>query len=172
MDRRVRRQRQRAVLPGRWRQLVGEYPGLDQRGRHRLVLVGPQPDPRPELHPRDDSHPEQLGRSGAVRPADPGLDRGWLPRRGDHAQGDDGAAYRPGNRLIEKAVAAPLAASGRFIVDANGNRVRLAGVNWYGASEDLGGPAGPRRARTSTWPPTAICAGRRRCRSTTRASGP
>jgi endoglucanase len=35
-------------------------------------------------------------------------------------------------------LAMPLSASGRFIVDANGNRVRLAGVNWYGAHEDLG----------------------------------
>jgi endoglucanase len=32
----------------------------------------------------------------------------------------------------------PLATSGRFIVDANGRRVRLAGVNWYGAHEDDG----------------------------------
>jgi endoglucanase len=32
----------------------------------------------------------------------------------------------------------PLSTSGRFIVDANGSRVRLAGVNWYGAHEDLG----------------------------------
>ncbi len=34
--------------------------------------------------------------------------------------------------------APPLSASGRFIVDAHGTRVRLAGVNWYGAHEDLG----------------------------------
>jgi endoglucanase len=40
------------------------------------------------------------------------------------------------------ATAAPLSASGRFIVDAHGKRVRLAGVNWYGASEDIGVPAG------------------------------
>ncbi len=32
----------------------------------------------------------------------------------------------------------PLSASGRFIVDARGQRVRLAGVNWYGAHEDDG----------------------------------
>jgi endoglucanase len=32
----------------------------------------------------------------------------------------------------------PLSTSGRFIVDARGQRVRLAGVNWYGAHEDLG----------------------------------
>jgi len=31
---------------------------------------------------------------------------------------------------------------GRFIVDAHGHRVRLAGVNWYGASEDSGVPTG------------------------------
>jgi endoglucanase len=40
------------------------------------------------------------------------------------------------------AIATPLLTSGRFIVDANGRRVRLAGVNWYGASEDMGVPAG------------------------------
>src|SRR6201998_2828890 len=40
------------------------------------------------------------------------------------------------------AVATPLSTSGRFIVDKNGRRVRLAGVNWYGASEDMGVPAG------------------------------
>jgi endoglucanase len=40
------------------------------------------------------------------------------------------------------AVATPLSTSGRFIVDAHGKRVRLAGVNWYGASEDIGVPAG------------------------------
>jgi endoglucanase len=39
-------------------------------------------------------------------------------------------------------IATPLSTSGRFIVDAQGNRVRLAGVNWYGASEDLGVPVG------------------------------
>ena len=39
-------------------------------------------------------------------------------------------------------LAMPLSTSGRFIVDAHGRRVRLAGVNWYGASEDLGVPAG------------------------------
>jgi endoglucanase len=32
----------------------------------------------------------------------------------------------------------PLSTSGRYIVDARGWRVRLAGVNWYGAHEDLG----------------------------------
>ena len=39
-------------------------------------------------------------------------------------------------------IATPLSTSGRFIVDAHGQRVRLAGVNWYGASEDLGVPVG------------------------------
>jgi aryl-phospho-beta-D-glucosidase BglC (GH1 family) len=47
-------------------------------------------------------------------------------------------------------VATPLSTSGRFIVDAHGKRVRLAGVNWYGASEDLGVPAGlDRTSRTA-----------------------
>jgi len=40
------------------------------------------------------------------------------------------------------AIATPLSTSGRFIVDANGMRVRLAGVNWYGANEDFGLPPG------------------------------
>jgi endoglucanase len=35
-------------------------------------------------------------------------------------------------------IATPLSISGRFVVDANGRRVRLAGVNWYGFHEDLG----------------------------------
>jgi endoglucanase len=48
------------------------------------------------------------------------------------------------------AIATPLSTSGRFIVDANGNRVRLAGVNWYGASEDLGVPAGLDRVHRDT----------------------
>jgi endoglucanase len=48
------------------------------------------------------------------------------------------------------AIAAPLSASGRYIVDAHGKRVRLAGVNWYGASEDLGVPAGLDRANRDT----------------------
>jgi endoglucanase len=39
-------------------------------------------------------------------------------------------------------IATPLATSGRFIVDANGRRVRLAGVNWFGAHQDLGVPPG------------------------------
>jgi endoglucanase len=39
-------------------------------------------------------------------------------------------------------IATPLSTSGRYIVDAHGHRVRLAGVNWYGASEDFGVPVG------------------------------
>jgi len=44
--------------------------------------------------------------------------------------------------VINMGIATPLSTSGRFIVDANGARVRLAGVNWYGANEDLGLPPG------------------------------
>jgi endoglucanase len=44
----------------------------------------------------------------------------------------------------------PLSTSGRFIVDARGRRIRLAGVNWYGASEDLGVPAGLDRTHRRT----------------------
>ena len=36
----------------------------------------------------------------------------------------------------------PLSTSGRYIVGADGRRVRLAGVNWYGAHEDDGVAAG------------------------------
>ena len=39
----------------------------------------------------------------------------------------------------------PLSASGRYIVDARGRRVRLAGVNWYGAHEDDGVVSGLER---------------------------
>ena len=39
----------------------------------------------------------------------------------------------------------PLSASGRYIVDAHGRRVRLAGVNWYGAHEDDGVVSGLER---------------------------
>jgi len=44
--------------------------------------------------------------------------------------------------VVDVAVATPLSTTGRFIVDAHAKRVRLAGVNWYGASEDLGVPVG------------------------------
>ena len=40
--------------------------------------------------------------------------------------------------MTDLGIATPLSTSGRFIVDAHGKRVRLAGVNWYGAHEDLG----------------------------------
>jgi endoglucanase len=40
--------------------------------------------------------------------------------------------------MIAGPVQPPLSASGRYIVDAHGRRVRLAGVNWYGAHEDDG----------------------------------
>jgi endoglucanase len=39
----------------------------------------------------------------------------------------------------------PLSASGRYIVDRSGRRVRLAGVNWYGAHEDDGVASGMER---------------------------
>jgi endoglucanase len=40
--------------------------------------------------------------------------------------------------VIGVPIETPLSTSGRFVVDAQGRRVRLAGVNWYGAHEDLG----------------------------------
>jgi hypothetical protein len=46
----------------------------------------------------------------------------------------------------------PLSASGRFIVDAHGKRVRLAWVNWYRASEDLEIAAGLDCTRAARWP--------------------
>jgi endoglucanase len=48
----------------------------------------------------------------------------------------------PDTGVVDVAIATPLSTNGRFIVDAHGKRVRLAGVNWYGASEDLGVPVG------------------------------
>jgi endoglucanase len=51
----------------------------------------------------------------------------------------------------------PLSTKGRFIVDAHGRRVRLAGVNWYGFHEDLGVAPGldrthrDRLAQTIAW---------------------
>jgi len=44
----------------------------------------------------------------------------------------------------------PLSTNGRFIVDAGGRRVRLAGVNWYGAHEDDGVAPGLDRADRHT----------------------
>jgi endoglucanase len=52
--------------------------------------------------------------------------------------------------VVDVDVATPLSTSGRFIVDANGTRVRLAGVNWYGAHEDDGVPPGLDRVHRST----------------------
>ena len=40
------------------------------------------------------------------------------------------------------AIATPLSVSGRWIIDANGNRVKLAGVNWAGAHQDAMTPGG------------------------------
>jgi endoglucanase len=42
-------------------------------------------------------------------------------------------------------IATPLSTSGRFIVDANGRRIKLAGVNWIGAHMDEGVVAGLER---------------------------
>ena len=40
------------------------------------------------------------------------------------------------------AIATPLSVSGRWIIDANGNRVKLAGVSWAGAHQDAMTPGG------------------------------
>src|SRR4029077_8136256 len=47
----------------------------------------------------------------------------------------------------------PLSASGRYIVAAHGRRVRLAGVNWYGAHEDDGVVPGLDRTDRFRLPP-------------------
>ena len=47
--------------------------------------------------------------------------------------------------MIAAPVQPPLSASGRYIVDRSGRRVRLAGVNWYGAHEDDGVASGLER---------------------------
>jgi endoglucanase len=52
--------------------------------------------------------------------------------------------------VVEVEIATPLSTSGRFIVDAHGKRVRLAGVNWYGAHEDDGVPPGLDRTHRRT----------------------
>ena len=57
---------------------------------------------------------------------------------------------RVAQAVINVDIATPLSTSGRFIVDAHGRRVRLAGVNWYGASEDFGLPAGLDRTHRRT----------------------
>jgi endoglucanase len=56
-------------------------------------------------------------------------------------------------------IAGPLSANGRFIVDAHGKRVRLAGVNWYGAHEDLGVPPGLDRTHRSSLARTLVMHG-------------
>jgi len=56
-------------------------------------------------------------------------------------------------------IAGPLSANGRFIVDAHGKRVRLAGVNWYGAHEDLGVAPGLDRTHRSSLAKTLVMHG-------------
>ena len=46
----------------------------------------------------------------------------------------------------------PLSTKGRFIVDAHGRRVRLAGVNWYGFHEDLGVAPAWTALTAARWP--------------------
>lgn len=47
--------------------------------------------------------------------------------------------------MKDTGITGPLSTNGRYIVDARGRRVRLAGVNWYGAHEDDGVAAGLER---------------------------
>src|SRR5689334_15994245 len=59
------------------------------------------------------------------------VDAGGAPR-------DDGAAGAGGSGQGADGgirAALPLSTCGRWIVDRNGKRVKLAGVNWYGASD-------------------------------------
>jgi endoglucanase len=53
----------------------------------------------------------------------------------------------------------PLSTNGRFIVDAHGRRVRLAGVNWYGFHEDLGVAPGLDRTHRSRLAKTIVLHG-------------
>ena len=53
----------------------------------------------------------------------------------------------------------PLSTHGRFIVDAHGRRVRLAGVNWYGFHEDLGLAPGLDRTHRSKLAKTIVLHG-------------
>src|SRR5580700_4229250 len=56
-------------------------------------------------------------------------------------------------------IAMPLSTNGRFIVDAHGKRVRLAGVNWYGFHEDLGVAPGLDRTHRSRLAKTIVLHG-------------
>ena len=56
-------------------------------------------------------------------------------------------------------IAWPLSTNGRFIVDARGKRVRLAGVNWYGAHEDLGVAPGLDRVHRGSLAKTLLLLG-------------
>ncbi len=53
----------------------------------------------------------------------------------------------------------PLSTHGRFVVDAHGRRVRLVGVNWYGAHEDLGVAPGLDRTHRSELAKTIVLHG-------------
>ena len=59
----------------------------------------------------------------------------------------------------------PLSASGRYIVDTSGRRVRLAGVNWYGAHEDDGVASGLERTGRRALAGESPCTGSTACGS-------
>src|SRR5438105_4350423 len=67
----------------------------------------------------------------------------------DHAYTTPTTADAPAQVDADPALplpALPLSASGRWIVDANGHRFKLASVNWYGAEEQDHVVAGLERA--------------------------
>jgi endoglucanase len=63
-------------------------------------------------------------------------------RAGDTAQKGDGAGASDGSAPVIQSPKVPLRTQSRFIVDSDGQRFKLAGVNWYGAESSLLVPDG------------------------------
>ncbi|KAK4136756.1 glycoside hydrolase family 5 protein [Trichocladium antarcticum] len=73
------------------------------------------------------------------------LSRPWQPDRAARLFGQQGARLPPPRDdtfLDSPRFRLPLRARGRDVVDAAGRRLRLASVNWYGASDELFVPGG------------------------------
>ena len=130
------------IVPGQWD--YARRPNKKELAKTSLLALGlaetsvkirTRPARRRRLARRG---PAGLGRRAAAgrRLAGPGT-RPGAPARDTPAP----AHRRPGPPpagMTAAPVQPPLSASGRYIVDAHGRRVRLAGVNWYGAHEDDG----------------------------------
>src|SRR6266550_1432859 len=128
-----------------------EGTGQDLAARAGLGRGVGEDSPRPARRRRLARRgPAGLGRRAAAdrRLAGPGA------RPGAPARDSPASAHRrpgpPPAGMTTAPVQPPLSASGRYIVDAHGRRVRLAGVNWYGAHEDDGVAPGLDRADRHT----------------------